>query len=402
MCAGVAVAEINVLSDGSDRELYVTSNTVWEIDLSEAVTGNWDDDNSANYGKGIYDSNMWAVVFKYSNVVVETDAEVTFKNHPSRAPVVWLVSGDVTIDGTVGLDGDNYVPSPGLAEPGPGGFRGGMGRYSAAWVQASGFGPGGARPAYAGSYGTKGQHTSHTADPYGNPSLVPLIGGSGGAGGTRGVVGGGGAGGGAILIACANTLTVDGVVRADGGAGDGDTNAGGGGSGGGIRLVADTLSGGGVVQANGGYGRHYRGGMGRIRIAYETHDDTIDAAPDASVFELQGLEPAIWLPEDGPRVKIVSIGGETVPDDPRANLGTGAPDVMLAETNLATVLVETENVHTNSLVQIRVTSRGNASHLTRDAAVTQIVSTDPLVVRWTANVPVTTGSSALQVKVVKP
>ena len=82
-------------ADGSDGALNITANTV--IDLSQAVTGAWDANNSANVGKGVYDPAKWAVVFKYASVTVATGATVTFTNHPSRAPVVWLVSGNATI-----------------------------------------------------------------------------------------------------------------------------------------------------------------------------------------------------------------------------------------------------------------------------------------------------------------
>jgi len=112
----VASAALNVPSDGSDGVLNITANT--EIDLSQAVTGTWSDNNSANAGKGIYDPVKWAVVFKYSNVNIAAGATVTFKNHPSRAPVVWLVSDDATIDGEINLDGQTFVPPPGLSEGG--------------------------------------------------------------------------------------------------------------------------------------------------------------------------------------------------------------------------------------------------------------------------------------------
>jgi hypothetical protein len=111
-------------ADGSDGALNLTANTV--IDLFQAVTGQWDANNAANAGKGIYDSNKWAVVFKYSSVNIAGGATVTFKNHASRAPVVWLVNGNVTINGTVSLDGQAGQNSVNLPEPGPGGFRGGI------------------------------------------------------------------------------------------------------------------------------------------------------------------------------------------------------------------------------------------------------------------------------------
>jgi hypothetical protein len=128
-------------ANGSDGTLNITTNTV--IDLSQAVTGNWDTNNAANAGKGVYDPEKWAVVFKYSEVAIAPDATVSFKNHPSRAPVVWLVNGDVRVGGTVRLSGENGLPSPRLAEPGPGGFRGGTGYYSSGAGLGSGFGVGG-------------------------------------------------------------------------------------------------------------------------------------------------------------------------------------------------------------------------------------------------------------------
>ena len=47
-------------ANGSDGTLNITTNTV--IDLSQAVTGNWDTNNAANAGKGVYDPEKWAVV----------------------------------------------------------------------------------------------------------------------------------------------------------------------------------------------------------------------------------------------------------------------------------------------------------------------------------------------------
>jgi plastocyanin len=186
-----ASAQLTIPSDGSDGALIVTNDTV--IDLSKAVTGAWNAANSANAGKGIYDSNKWAVVFKYSSVSIAEGATVTFANHASRAPVVWLVRSNVTVAGTLSLDGQRDVDAPGLAEPGPGGFRGGQGNFGAGLGAGAGFGPGGGIPGswgYSGGYGAKEQYSGEA---YGNPSLLPLIGGSGG-GGYVGDGRGGGAG----------------------------------------------------------------------------------------------------------------------------------------------------------------------------------------------------------------
>ena len=127
----VAQAQLTIPgADGSDGALVIDVNTT--IDLSQAVNGDgttvkWDTANTANAGKGIYDPLKWAIVFKYSSVSVAAGATVSFTNHPSRAPVVWLVSGNVTIEGAVSLNGSNAKAPPALSNPGPGGFRGGTG-----------------------------------------------------------------------------------------------------------------------------------------------------------------------------------------------------------------------------------------------------------------------------------
>ena len=106
-------------ANGTDGVINITTKTV--IDLSRAVTAAWDSDISANAGKGVYDASKWAVVFKHSSVTIRSNATV-INNHASRAPVVWLVSGDVRIDGNLKLDGGNFVRAPLHAESGPGGF----------------------------------------------------------------------------------------------------------------------------------------------------------------------------------------------------------------------------------------------------------------------------------------
>ena len=191
-----AHAEITVPgADGSDGVFNPTANVT--IDLSQATTLQWDQ-ASPVAGKGVYDPNKWAVIFKYSSVNVPTGVTVTFKNHPSRAPVVWLVSGDVTIAGSVRLDGQGNAGEF-LSEPGPGGFRGGRANGQANIAPPSGgFGPGGS-PYLAGwaSHRTAGYvENGKSGAVYGH--ALSLMGGSGGAGyhDRSGSALGGGAGGG--------------------------------------------------------------------------------------------------------------------------------------------------------------------------------------------------------------
>ena len=255
-----------------------------------------------------------------------------------------------------------------------------------------------------GSYGSAGVNGGGPL--YGNPSLIPLIGGSGGSGANanNGVwIDGGAAGGGALLIASSGRLTISGMVKANGGAGNGEVS--GGGSGGGIRLVAETLAGSGIVQALGGQ-NPYGGGVGRIRIERGTNTGSLSlqVTPGPSVVELPGgATPQIWLPTNGPTARIVSIGGTSVTTDPRAGFGAIAADVAMPRVSSTTVIVETTNAEQASVVSVRATPRsnGNFSEVTATPLL-PVISEDPLVIRWTANVPVNDGYSAIQVKVVRP
>lgn len=392
-------------ADGSDGPLLITANT--EIDLSNAVDGAWDTNNSANAGKGVYDASKWAVVFKYSSVTINAGATLKFKNHRSRAPVVWLVSGNVTIEGTVSLDGQIGADFPRLAEPGPGGFRGGM-IFSGGVGFGSGFGPGGGQRgnwATGGSYGTLGlkNNTNFPAPPtYGNPSLVPLIGGSGGGAHPdrdNNWPNGGGAGGGALLIASTGTISVMGELRANGGYG-----RTGSGSGGGIRLVASAVSGTGKVNALGGTINDWNaGGLGRIRIERVTTTSSFAVMPSPSIIQLADNSTAlIWPPTSAPKVEVVSIGGSAAPADPSASFDNFPADFVVADVTTTPVVIKTTNVEQASQVKVRVTPRTNGNYTEVDAAVSQVVSTNPLVINWTANLPVSTGASSVIVRVVRP
>ena len=410
-CLGVSSfslrAQIFIPGDGSDGALDISATT--GIDLSQAVTGAWNNNNSAHAGKGIYDSNQWAVVFKYSSVNIASGAFVTFTNHPSHAPVVWLVNGDVTIAGDVSLDGQTIGNNaPQLAEGGPGGFRGGIASFSGGVTQGAGFGPGGGEPgggnygdwATGGTYGTVGD--SSPGSPYGNPSLLPLIGGSGGGGYYSSGQGGGG-GGGAILIACSGTMTINGNVHANGGYCTAD-GRGGGGSGGGIRLVSTTLAGSGIVQCIPGPNGGHKGGLGRIRIERATNNATIVVTPDPSVVPLQATDtPLIWLPTTGPTATILSINSAAAPADPRASFGTYGPDVTVPQTNAATVVVQTVNAESASQVLVRVTPRASGYYTEVPAVLMQTNSLSPLTLIWTAtNVPVNPGYASVIARVIRP
>lgn len=403
-------------ANGSDGALLINQNTV--IDLSQAATGQWDNDNSSNAGKGVYDPEKWAVVFKFSSVTITGGATVTFKNHPSRAPVVWLVSNDVVIDpgSVVNLSGQNSVNAR-LAEPGPGGFRGGSDSQGYGSNAGPGFGPGGGAaggygvswPGSAAGHALPGGFSQLLPTTYGNPSLIPLVGGSGG-GGPADHQGSGGAGGGAILIASQQSISVNGAVLATGGVGRNyDWGRGpGSGSGGSVRLVSDVVNGSGAVNAMGGYiapsDVSNIGSPGRIRIERVVTDDMLAFAPESpSVVPLQSGDTAqIWMPANGPSVRIVSIGGVPAPADPRANFGGAGADVSLPQTATVTVVLEATNVEDASKIFVRLMPRANGQVVQVEATLQEVVSTSPRVSRWVVEIPVGGGYAALQARVVRP
>jgi hypothetical protein len=418
--AGSAYADITIPgADGADGAFEPTSDV--EIDLSLATTASWDTP-SPDPGAGVYDPEKWAVVFKYTTVNIPAGVTVTFRNHPTRASVVWLVQGDVTISGTIdlrGATGHSRLEIRSLAEPGPGGFRGGHGA-NISTSASTGLGPGGAAlgdehcGGTGGSYGSQGEvgdsGGSAPGPTYGNPGVLPLVGGSGGTGGTGGELGnGGGGGGGAILIASSTTITLNGQINADGGAGgisnQGWEDCGGGGSGGAMRLVADSIVGEGELRAIGGLGpggypynnAGGSGGAGRIRV--EANQLSLSDPGNPAYVEGLPTEPAtLWPGVSAPTVRVTSIGGVAVPDDPQASFEFPYGDVALATPEAVTLTIEATNLPTTSTVTVRVAPRSG-----QDVIVpATFVSGDDQASIWEGAVQLSQGFAAIQVRAELP
>ena len=340
-------------SDGSDGAFSPSVNT--QIDLSLATTAAWDT-SSPVPGRGVYDADKWAVVFKYTTITIPQSVTITFKNHRSGAPVIWLATGNVIISGTVGLDGATGAPAnaiPSFAEPGPGGFSGARGGTNTTNVQSSGgIGPGGGGKSGCsgggGGYGTNGNGPgSAQGATYGSAALVPLIGGSGG-GSTDCYGGGGGGGGGAILMAASVSISFSGNISAIGGGWGPSTNSGGG-SGGAIRLVSNSISGTGNLRAVGGYSPSGNGGDGRIRL--EANDISVldgGSPPWTSSF----VPGPIFPVANAPQLKATLVDNVAVPADPASGILT--PDVYISNTGAATIHIEAKNVPLGTTVQVRV------------------------------------------------
>jgi hypothetical protein len=258
---------------------------------------------------------------------------VDFIRNVANTPVTILVKGDVSIAsggrisvrGFTGGSGTTGAPgSPGA--PGPGGFAGGEGAYALVNLVTDGgvgVGPGGGLGAILNpaSFAAGGTFV-------GVPELRPLLGGSGGGGGrsvgTLGNSGGGGGGGGGALLLVANgTITINGLIWADGGAGGVQAGsfatAGSGGSGGAIRILAGTIAGGGSVFARGGAAGNSGSVAGNAGLPGRIRMEAI-----FNTFSASGSNPvALRAPAPGPlenpikpTVRITGIDGAVAPDEP--------------------------------------------------------------------------------------
>ncbi len=210
---------------------------------------------------------------------------------------------------------------------------------------------------------------------YGQPNLLPLIGGSGGGGGAAGVNfngGGGGGGGGAIMIASSGTISIGygpdgsgGRIIANGGnggltGGDGAGFSGGGGSGGAIKLVAETIlhvNGGALLAQGGGatwsyYQFNNSGSPGRIRLEANTMQWQGNSDP-AYTF---GTPDNLFVPNN-PTLTITTVANVAAPALP-----TGNADITLpAGTTSATVMLAATNVPKGTTVTVYVVPTIGAS-----------------------------------------
>jgi len=271
-----------------------------------------------------------------------------------NASVVWLSQGDVTIAGTLHADGQNGAtmnPSnPGLnrfpAAPGPGGFPGGVGGYLGQPAQPGGGFGGGAAGSSAGVNGQNGTYS------YYNNQLTPLIGGSGGGGGYQGTSlagGNGGGGGGAIRIVSTTSITVNGLITAEGGAstcsvGGGNGGCAGYGSGGIIHLIAPTVAGSGSLNT-------YSGVSGITEISAATNSFATRLI--VGNFVIAGLY-APPLPTGLPTVTVTSVNNVAAPQYPQANPMT--PDVTINSSTPVTVAIATQNIPTTATPTLYLTS----------------------------------------------
>lgn len=335
---------------------------------ADFVSGSTGADGAFNPSSNITVQLPPSGVFNYTTVNIPTGVTVTFRRNAANTPVYILTTGGVTIAGNIQVDGQSVVyANPVVTTPGtggPGGYDGGYGGTTTlAGGKGLGLGGGGGGPnsTYStgggGGFGTAGgsQGANYGAGgaAYGSARLIPLIGGSGGGGqaGSSTASGyGGGGGGGAILIASSTTINITGSVTANGGNAYSNGYSGGG-SGGAIRLIANTVTGTGLISAKGGsLSANCKGGQGRIRVEAFTNTYTPGTDP-AYTFG----QPGSVFPAKVPALSMTSIAGVTVPANPTGSYTT--PDLLLPNTttNPVTVNIAASNIPVGTTIAVTVT-----------------------------------------------
>lgn len=324
-------------------------------------------------------------VFNFTTVNIPSGVTITFTQNSRNTPVTILATGDITIVGTINVDGEIGLATRVGGKGGPGGFRGGNGGFIFDGGHGTrGEGPGGGAGGFSyilpsggngsagggAGYAVAGANGGLASAPYGiggttygTISLLPLIGGSGGGGGgssssTRGSSGGGG--GGAILLASSATITVSGVISARGGKGASNPIfSGGGGSGGAIRLIANTLIGTGSLDVRGELGgtitvSNAGGTGGRGYLRAEAYDYSA-FNPNLNTVPLVTTQPNPVTVPNAAQIRIASIAGVSVPVTPKGSLYS-PPDLVLpaALPNPVSIAIEAANVPADSVVQIAV------------------------------------------------
>ena len=308
-------------------------------------------------------------VYHFTTINIPSGVTVRLTAKYLSGPVFWLATGNVQINGIVDLNGANGHPiaqSPAVrvpSLPGAGGFGGGIGGNNSGSPPQPGNGPLGGGPGNpnGSGFGLGGGFT-------GNQFLVPLVGGSGGGGNGRADTNvwgaGGGAGGGALLVASSASVTVNGVIVANGGSGFPCGANAGGGAGGAIRLMAITLSGAGTLSAAGAGGGCGAGGGGIGRVRLEAFQHNFTGSINAP-FSRSSPSQTFVLSTPPPSVRVASIAGVPVPPNPNGTFET--PDVTFNDGAAVTVAIEARFVPPGTVVKVHVFSENGADQIVNAA-----------------------------------
>jgi len=277
-------------------------------------------------------------ILNYTTVNIPVDKTLRFRKNLLNTPAIILATGNVNIAGAILAEGDPTNPPFHNREPGPGGFPGGLG-------QQSGLGPGGGAPGQNGQW-------------IGNVSLVPITGGSGGGGhaGFSNTPGGGGGGG--LVIASSSSISISGVVYARGQRGPCGFDCGPSGSGGAIRLIANSITGAGELNAT----NLLSANDGVVRLEAQLGQVTFTGTSDP-IAVVAPINPVIIQPNQA-TLKITTVGGFAV--SPYAMGRPDRIDVLLPTTipDPISIGVEGANIPSGTEVQFAVSGAGTATTCT--------------------------------------
>lgn len=291
-------------------------------------------------------------IYNFGIITIPTGVTVKLSGPNVYGPQYWLATGAADIEGTVDVSGGpgynltNLISQRSPSIPGVGGFPGGVGGNGSSYPVEPGQGPGGGVVCNSGN-GGGGQFTA-------NQFLVPLIGGSGGGGSSYdGELGeGGGAGGGAILIASSVSITVNGTIKAAGGAGGGPYGTAGGGAGGAVRLMASTIQGTGLISVAAGAGTGCAGAYpqsGIIRL--EAFTQLFRGG--VSGVEAFGSPYSTFIPASGqtPSLTVVSVNGSPVAPNPTGSFTN--PDVTFSGSGPVPIVINGANIPSGTQVNLQ-------------------------------------------------
>lgn len=358
-----AAAQFSSGSSGSDGALTIPDNAGIVIFDPVALGIDTDGDN----------------IFHFTTISIGNNSTLKLKASKMRknAAVVFLASGSITFGTSAALDltgeaGVN-VSSPVQvsrrpADPGPGGYPGGLGNRTDTTPPtpaSDGYGPAGSRgvAATSGCNPTPGNANAGTA--HMTIAMIPLVGGAGGAGGycdTSGATGGnGGAGGGAIRIVSSTQINFGtfSYIDARGGFSSGNAvgtgYAAGTGGGGMIHLIAPSI----VFAASNqlyafnpsiGSSVPATNGSGVIRI----NTSNLTGVPNSTPTHITGALYNLPLPAGIPEVTITQVNGTSVANPPSGL--TSAADVVINTASAATVTIATKNVPVGTVINLRINS----------------------------------------------
>jgi len=385
--------------------------------------------------------------FNYTTVTIPSGVTITYVPNAANTPLTILATGDITISGSMVVDGQpgNNAGFGGLG--GPGGFAGGA-AVAAQGVNGNvGNGPGGGGGSRfvndstagdcsgggGGGYQSAGGGIAVSGQipavpgggSYGSPLLIQLLGGSGGGGGsTRMGInygyavtgGGGGGGGGAVLVASSTQIVFPasgtaGLISANGAAGAaGSTNpvsggsnypcAGGGGAGGAIHLVSNKVTGIAQFNASGGAGgvvfngtqSGAAGGSGYVRV------DAFNLSgfsPTSSTLSVSSGLPNLRTPSTLPSLQVASVAGVSAPSVP-AGTFQNPPDIVLPsnQANPVTVVINAANIPVGTTVALTaVSAAGTRATATGTLSGTSASSTTSISISLFAGPTVLTAST---------